>query len=242
LNVEWRPSPRSRLVVGLEDRFFGNGHSVALDHRTGRTVWRLFSTRRIDSETPLDTAVATLGSAESALETLLAPQFPNDPVGLAREVARVLSEQGISPDQPVTQNFFTSAISLEDRLEASIAYVGVRDTISLLLARVRSKRLGTAINLGDDFDNNATIDQWGLTVRYDHRLTPLTTLNSSISSQRNTGTAANSYTRLNSVIVGLTTRLARRTNASLQLRQTRFSAAVNPYTETAIAGAITTRF
>lgn len=242
LNLEWRPSPRSRLVVGMEDRFFGNGHSVALEHRTGRTVWRLFSTRRIDSETPLDTAVASLGSAGGVLETLLAPQFPNDPVGLARAVSRYLSERGISPDQPVTQNFFTSAVTLEDRLEGSVAYVGVRDTVSLLVARVRSKRLGTAINLGDDFDNNATIDQLGILVRYDHRLTPLTTFNASISSQRNTGTATNAYTRLSSAVAGLTTRFAPRTTGSVQLRYTRFTAVVNPYDETAIAGVITHRF
>jgi uncharacterized protein (PEP-CTERM system associated) len=245
LNLEWRPSPRTRLFAAVEDRFFGNGHSISLEHRTGRMVWRALSTRRADSDTTLESALnsaaATVGTLFNLLDGYYSQIEPNE-ILRRQLIEKKLEELGLPEDLRVSQYFFSAATTLENRQELSMAYLGLRDTIGLTLVRVNSRRLGTVINLGDDFDNNATIEQLGVTIQYGHRLTPLTSLNASISSERNTGTAVNAMTRLNYVVVGLTTSLARRTSASLQLRRTRYSSPFNPYSETAISGVITTRF
>lgn len=40
VGVDWRPSDRTRANIALDRRYYGNGHNVLLEHRTGRTVWR----------------------------------------------------------------------------------------------------------------------------------------------------------------------------------------------------------
>ena len=43
--VDWRPSQRTRLAVAAQKRYFGTGHNISLEHRTGLTVWRYTDTK-----------------------------------------------------------------------------------------------------------------------------------------------------------------------------------------------------
>lgn len=241
LSLEWRPSLRTRLFAQVEDRYFGDGHSVALDYRTPRTVWRAFSTRRVSSENPLDAAVSSAGVLSDLIDSFYLSTEP-DPVLRARLVQAELRRLGLPGDLEVFQNFLTSQVTLENRRELSFVLLGVRSVLNLTLGQVSTSRLGQAINLGDDFDDNTRIDQQGWSLNYAYRFTPLTSGSLLLSNQRTSGTAQGAHSRLKSLTLGGTTRLAERTSASVQLRHTRYEAVVNPYRETAISGVINRRF
>lgn len=241
LSLEWRPSSRTRLFAQVEDRFFGDGHSVALDYRTPRTVWRAFSARRVSAENPLDAAVASVGLLSDLINSHYLSIEP-DPVLRARLVAAELRRLGLPGDVEVFQNYLTSRVTLENRRELAFVLMGVRSVLNLTLGRVSTARLGQAIVIGDDLDGNTRIDQRGWSLNYAYRFTPLTAGTLSWSQQRTTGTAVGAESHLRSLILGATTRLAERTSASVQWRHTRYETAVNPYRETAISGVVTRRF
>lgn len=241
LSLDWRPSLRTRLFGQVEDRYFGTGHSVALEYRTPRTVWRAFSTRRVGADNPLDAAIASEGLLRDLINSFYLQSEP-DPVLRARLVEAELRRLGLSGDLEVFQNYLTSQVTLESRRELSFVLLGVRSALNLTLGQVSTSRLGQAIDLGDDFDDNTRIDQQGWSLNYAYRFTPLTSGTLSWSHQRTSGTALGAHSRLKSLALGGTTRLAERTSASVQLRHTRYEAVVNPYRETAISGVINRRF
>ena len=244
LDVEWRPSNRTRVFVGLEKRYFGNAHNIALEHRTGRTVWRLTDTRgAVDS--PLQSAQASLGSIYTLLDNLYAPTVP-DPVERARRINAELLSLGLPPDAQIAQSFLSSSATLDRAQSLSLALVGQRTVVTFALTRKRSNRLQSVFGLGDDFDNSSRIDQQGWSVNLGHRLTPLSSLSASLGRQTSegSGTGLTLSNRSTALTLGYTTRLAPRTSASLQLRRTQYdnSGAINTFGETAVTGLLTHRF
>jgi uncharacterized protein (PEP-CTERM system associated) len=242
-DVDWRPSNRSRVFVGLEDRYFGNAHNIALEHRTARTVWRLTDTRGV-IDSPLQTAQASLGSIYNLLDNLYASTVP-DPIERAQRVNAELRSLGLPANAPVFQNFLSSSSTVQRAQSLSLALVGQRAVVTFALTRNRSSRLQSLINLGDDFDTNSRIDQQGWSVNLAHRLSPISSVSASLGRQTSEGrgsgpTPANSETFF---ALGYTTRLAPRTSASLQMRHRRYdNSAVNAFGETSISALLTHRF
>ncbi len=243
LDIEWRPSARTRVFVGLEDRYFGNAHNIALEHRTGRTVWRLTDTRGV-VDSPLQSAQASLGSIYTLLDNLYAPTVP-DPVERARRINAELLSLGLPPDAQIAQSFLSSSATVDRAQSLSLALVGQRTVVTFALTRNRSNRLQSVFGLGDDFDNSSRINQQGWSVNLGHRLTPISSLSASLGRQTSegSGTGLTLSNRSTALTLGYTTRVAPRTSASLQLRHTQYdNSAVNAFSETAISGLLIHRF
>lgn len=242
LNVEWRPSPRTRLFAGVEDRYFGKGHNISLQHSTGRTVWR-YTDRKGVSNNGLEAGAEPLGTLAGLLDSSLVSRFP-DPIERSIEVNKLLSGLGLPGDLEVYQTFLTSAATLERSQQLSVALLGLRGVVTLAFTRSDATRLNAPLAgapaLPDDFDTNQRIQRNGWSLAYAHRLTPQTSANVSLTGNRNKGTVDSS--RSTSLTVGLTSRLAPRTTASLQLSRTQHEGSVRDYGETALAGVITHRF
>lgn len=240
LDVDWRPSPRSRLSVGVEDRYFGRGHNLAYEYRTGRTVWRYSDTRGV-SNSGLQSSSASLGSIYKLLDALYEPQQRN-PVLRDQLIQAELLKLGLPADTEVFQGFLTSSATVNRAQALSVALVGRRSVVTFQLSRSDERRLDAALTLGDDFDTNSRIQQQGWSVNLAHRLTPLTSVNAAFSSQKNTGSLATAETEARILTLGMSTRLGPRTSGSLQLRRTVQDSLSNPFGETAIAGVVTHRF
>ena len=240
LDLEWRPSPRARLSAGLEDRYFGHGHHLTYEYRTGRTVWRYTDTRGV-SNSGTQSSTASLGSIYNLLDALYTDIQP-DPVLRAQLVQTELLKLGLPADTEVFQSFLTSSATVNRAQALSLALVFKRSVVTFALSRNDARRLDAVINLGDDFDSNSRILQQGWSVNVAHRLTPLTSVSAALSSQKNTGSQANARTQTNALTLGLSTRLGLRTSGSLQLRRTVQDSTSSPYGETAIAGAVNHRF
>lgn len=243
LDVDWRPSNRSRVFVGLEDRYFGHAHNIALEHRTARTVWRLSDTRGVN-DSPLQTAQASLGSIYNLLDNLYASAVP-DPIERAQRVNAELLNLGLPADEPVFQSFLSSSATIQRTQALSLALVGQRAVVTFALTRNRSSRLQSILNLGDDFDTNSRIDQQGWSVNLAHRLSPISSVSASLGRQRTEGrgsgpTPANRETFFT---LGYTTRLAPRTSASWQLRHRRYdNSAAGAFDANSISALLTHRF
>jgi uncharacterized protein (PEP-CTERM system associated) len=243
LDVDWRPSNRSRVFVGLENRYFGNAHNIALEHRSAQTVWRLTDTRGV-IDSPLRAAQASLGSIYTLLDNLYAAATP-DPIERAQRINADLLNLGLPADAQVFLNFLSSSATVQRSQSLSFALLGQRSVVTFALTRNRSNRLQSALNLGDDFDTSSRIDQQGVSINLAHRLTPTSSVNASLARQNNEGSGMG-LTRTNrstSLALGYTTRVAPRTSASVQLRNTRYdNSAVNAFSETAISALLTHRF
>jgi len=242
-DVEWRPSQRTRVFVGLDDRYFGNAHNIALEHRTGRTVWRLTDTRGV-VDSPLQSAQASLGSIYTLLDNLYAPTVP-DPVERARRINAELLSLGLPPDAQVSQSFLSSSATVDRAQALSVALVGQRTVITFALTRSRSNRLQSVVGLGDNFDNSSRIDQQGWSLNLGHRLTPISSLSAAVTRQTSEGSGIGvvQSNRSTAYSLGYTTRLAPRTSASLQLRRTNYdNSALSAFGETAVSGLLTHRF
>lgn len=242
LNLEWRPSNRTRLYAGVEDRYFGKGHSVSFQHSTGRTVWR-YTDRKGVSDNGLQAGAAPLGTLRSLLDSSFSTQF-TDPVEREIEVNKALLDLGLSGDLNVFQTFLTSASTLERSQQLSVVLLGVRGAVTLALTRSDARRLAAPLAgapaLPDDFDTNERIQRNGWSAGYAHRLTPRMAANVSLTGTRNTGTVDSS--RSTTLAVGLSSQLAPRTTGSVQLSRTQHDGSVREYGETSLAAVVTHRF
>lgn len=239
INVEWRPSERTRLFVGAENRYFGNGHNIALEHRTGQTVWRYTDTKGV-ANNPLQEGAASLGSVFDLLDNLYSQIQPN-PVLRAQLVQAELLRLGLPANAQIFQNFLTSSATLDRMQRLSVALVGVRSVWTLSAFRSDSNRLDSIVTGGDDFDLNTDIQQQGWSLNFAHRLTPLSSFNAALTNQKSVGSSGLNL-RSTTVSLGLGTRLSRRTSGSVQLQRANYSGTSGPYNDTAISGFITHRF
>ena len=239
VNVEWRPSERTRVFVGVEDRYFGTGHNIVLEHRTGQTLWSYTDTRGVVNN-PLQESGVSLGSNFDFYNHLYQQQIP-DPVLRARFVNDLLNFFNLPANAPVVQNFLTSSATLDRVQRVSVALSGIRSVWTLAVFRSNSSRLDTIVSGGDDFDFNTDIKQQGWSLNYAHRLTPLISLNAGLTNQKSVGSSGLNL-RSTSASVGLGTRLSRRTSASVQLQRGNYNGSSGSYNDTAISGFITHRF
>lgn len=240
LGLNWRLSDRTTIAAQLENRSFGRSHNISVSHRTARTAWR-FSDSRDVANTPAQSGVTTLG----ALSDLLNSQFSGlepDPIKRAELVSRFMQDNGLSADAQVISNFLSNSVSLQRRQEASVALLGVRDTITFVMNRGSNSSLSAFTTAFDDLSTNTVIHQSGFSVLYAHRLTPDASMNILASRQSTSGAGGASGTSLRAIDVSLSSRLGRNMSASVGARRVFFDSATNPYTETAVTGNLNVQF
>ncbi len=240
LGLDWRPSTRTRVALDLQQRYFGSAHSLLLEHRSRRTVWR-FSDTRSAVNSPLEATTASLGSLYDLLDRLYVGVEP-DPIRRAQRVQSELNRLGLPANLSVHQSFLSSSALLQRNQQLSVAWLGVRGIVTLTAAQGRSSRLSPAIRLGDDFDHHSSIRQRSWSASYAHRLTPLTSISTTLESQRAQGSNLALQSRSRSLTLGLASQLGLRTSAHLQLRRTLSDGAAASAHETAVAGLLTHRF
>ena len=240
VGFDWRPSPRSRLSLDLQDRYFGHSHNLQAEYRTGRTLWRLRDSRDV-SNSPTQAATASVGTLYDLVDAFYLTIEP-DPVKRAQLVQAELLNLGLPGDLQIFQSFLSSAATLARTQSLSAILQGRRTVYTATFTRSRTSRLQSAISLGDDFDSNSYVLQQGLSLSVGHRLTPKTSASADWSLQRNEGSQTGLSTRLNTLTLRLNTQLAPRTSGSLQLRRAVQDSPANPYGETSIAGFVNHRF
>jgi uncharacterized protein (PEP-CTERM system associated) len=238
--VDWTPSERTKLSASRENRFFGEGHNLSFEHRTGRTVWR-FSDVRDSYATPSQSGVGSIGSVYDLFFTQFAANEP-DPILRAQLVNNFLLANGINPNAVVLSNFLTSAVSLQRRQNLSFSLLGVRDTVTFMATRSETSQLDSLSTFSGDFSKSSVVSQQGFNASYAHRLTPLTSLNVFASQQNTSGSFALQDSTLRSFTVSVSSLIAKRSTVTFGIRRVVFDSSISPYVETAITGNLTVGF
>ncbi len=239
VGFDWRPSQQTSMSVSVEKRYFGTGYNAAVEHRTGRTIWR-YSASRSASDSPTQAGSVSVGTNYDIVDALLSQSIP-DPILRAQAVLQFLANFNIPADAQNFQDFLSSSTTLNQTQQVSVALNGIRSVITINVTRGTTSRLDSLAILGDDFDTNTKIDQQSWGVSYGHRLTQITSLNAAYIDQKSSGSSGASSKR-QSVSFGLSTRLAPRTSGTVLLQFGRFNNTAGSYNDAAISGRITHRF
>jgi uncharacterized protein (PEP-CTERM system associated) len=237
--ILWTPTPRTRVNVEGDRRQFGNAHTVSLEHRMRRSVWRYSDSRSInDGSSP--TAAGGRVTAYDLYFELFAAQEP-DPVARDLLVRSFLDRNGIDPNTVLAGGgFLTSAVTIQRRQELSFALNGQRTSATVAMFQTTSERGDTLSGAQDDLANGP-VKQRGLSVTVSHRLTPVSGLSFNASRQRSASGAVGSN-NLDSLTLGWNTRLGRLSNLALSLRHAEYDSTTDPYSENAVSAAFSTRF
>lgn len=238
--IVWQPSPRTRLSLQRERRYFGEAHDVSLEHRTGRTVWRYTDHKGISSGQ--GSQGASLGSLFDLLDANYAAT-ETDPVRRTQLVMAEIEQLGLPADFQVFPDFLQSASTVQRLQQLSFALLGRRSIVTLAATRSDNQRVDdSTLPLGNDFGANPHIRRHGWSLLLAHRLTPHSALNASLAEQRSVGTGTGLQRRSRSLQVGWVTRVAERTSLGIQVRRVISDGAARPYNESAIVATLTHRF
>jgi uncharacterized protein (PEP-CTERM system associated) len=232
----WRPSPRTRAQLDVDERYFGRSYRWVLDHRlpSSSISWTSFR----DSSTGLD---AGNGGRPTTLfevfDRLFASAQP-DPVLREQLVLDFLRSQGQDPNATVAGGFFNAAVTVQDRHDLSAAYNGRRFTLSGQVYATKTRVIDAASAAPPDED----VRQQGALVGASYRLTPETSvsLNGSLLITRSTPTRGG--TDLKSLALTYGMQLGRRTTASASARYSVFNSPTEPYREASISASLSHRF
>lgn len=233
---DWTPTPRTTLGGYIEDRFFGNGYDLSLNHRMARSTLQLAFGRDVSS------SVQSFGSVFS--DPFFAILFDNPgfveqfPDALERE-AVIRSILGLTGD-----NFVSNAYFVDRRARAAYTINGMRNSVSFAYTQSDRSRVSGVTGLrGDDlFRDSDNVRNRSLSASFSHNLTPHSSLNASVArsiAERSGGLS--DRTRRLTTSLGYTTRLGHRTVAGLSYRHQKSSGAED-FTENVISANMNMRF
>jgi uncharacterized protein (PEP-CTERM system associated) len=240
--VEWFPSDRTQVAATKEKRFFGEGHDYSVRHRTRLTSWQ-FTDRKDVSALPQQLATAGRGTAFDLLDNLLLTQFP-DPILRAQEVERRLLQQGIPSNLALAGNFLTTTVFVQRARRASVALLGVRNTVTLAATQTDSESVTAIEATFDDFSRATQIKQRSISADWAHRLSGTSAMNVLVSQVRSTGTGVTRLESTQSFLqVYFTHQLAPKVSATVSARRVLFdSSTAAGYNENALLGSLSVVF
>ena len=238
--VRWNPSPRTRFVAEYDQRSFGNSHLISLDYRTPRTVWAL-SNRQGLSTGQYSTGQGTSTSSFDLLFAQFAKVEP-DPVARAQLVSNYMKANGIDANASLNNGYLPNQVVLERRQEASVSWLGQRDTFILNAYQTQTEALQPGVLNPDDPFSGGNVLQWrGLTFNWAHRLTPISTLSVTALSRRTNESVGDQETNVWSGLAMWTADIGPRAKLSLTARYTK-QTGTSAYDETALLALLTMTF
>ncbi len=168
----WLPSDRTQVSGLAERRFFGNGYSAGISHRTARTAWRLYS---VKDAAILPGLTGSYGrqSLADLMADMLASSVP-DPEARAEQARQRLAQSGLPASTALSSSLLSARPVIHRYLEASVVYQGATNTATLSASSNEEREFG--VGLGGEAQAVGANDasRRGFTASWAHRFTPLT--------------------------------------------------------------------
>ena len=229
VGFDWYPTERTAISVTGEDRIFGNGYNVSVQHRMARSVWSFAATRDISSS--LD---------ELGERYLLTPQnfadladlLENDPDAVQEYLA------GLTPVSIRASRYFIS-----EALRAGFTLIGIRNSLTFSVSQTDRSQLDT-LNLIEVVGEGSyeRVKTRAATVSLDHKLSGLATLRLAAQRSKSQGYGDdNDETTRTGYTLGVTRTLSPNTSGSLTYRHIK-SDGDDSYTENAVTAVLGMRF
>ena len=242
--LDWHPTDRTTVSGFYEQRFFGPSWSANLTHRRPLSFVSLVGSR-LESSYPQAALQLAPGNTAAILDNTLVSRFP-DPAARQAEVQRLIQTLGLPASLASPLSFYTQTVFINQRVTLSLGLTGVRNTIILAAWTGYSQQIPatTDVNVQGAFALASQVNQQGVSGIWNHRLTPLTSLNflaSRTQSQSRQPTGSESTTDW--FTLDLTRSLGPRTNGALGLRYVIFDTNVgSDYREAAVFAAVSHTF
>ena len=229
VGFDWYPTERTAISVTGEDRIFGNGYNVSVQHRMARSVWSFAATRDISSS--LD---------ELGERYLLTPQnfadladlLENDPDAVQEYLA------GLTPVSIRASRYFIS-----EALRAGFTLIGIRNSLTFSVSQTDRSQLDT-LNLIEVVGEGSyeRVKTRAATVSLDHKLSGLATLRLAAQRSKSQGYGDdNDETTRTGYTLGVTRSHSPDTSGSLTYRHIK-SDGDDSYTENAVTAVLGMRF
>lgn len=227
--LTWRPSPRTRARFQYDDRYFGRGHQILIEHKLASSSVQFSSFRDANNGAGTASQPVTL---YQFLGQQLAAQYP-DP---AERDARIRASLGnLDPGLLVGGGAIRGAVSITQRNQFVASYGGPRLSGSMQIYSTSSHNVDVIAAAEDT-------KQWGYLGSLSYRLTPTAGVTLTGSRMLTQGTDTRAGTELKSATLSWSDQLGRRTSASVSLRYGVFNSTTNPYREGAITASLSQRF
>lgn len=242
IGVEWSPNRHTQLAALREKRFFGYGHNALIAFRTARVAWRYTDTRDV-AVLPIQLAGYNPSTVQTLMADLLDASVP-DSFERNRAVRTRMDLLGAAADMPSIGGVQTSRSYLERDRIGSVAWMGVRNMVTLSLHQLDQELLAFSPTANDSFLNSTKIRERGTSFAWLYRVTPLTTLNLALVRLKTDGLDAGAQnSNQNAQSASLNFRLGPKAVASLGVRRSRFvNTTTGTIEEDAVAGSLTQRF
>ncbi|MCD0422557.1 TIGR03016 family PEP-CTERM system-associated outer membrane protein [Rubrivivax sp. JA1024] len=232
--LTWLPTPRTRLTLETDERYFGRSHSVSVSHRFRRVALTYSDTRGVTGDNA--DALGPLRALYGQIYAACMQQFGN--AALCTQVSRLAL--GLDPTVPLT--FLNSAPSLQRAQALSLGFSGVRNSASLVVTSTENRRLGEQQYIGGDLALVPSVRQLALTLGGVHQMTRQTSLGLSASLLKTLDEESQPGTEQRRLELSMTSTLGPRTQGTLAVRRVWFDSETSPYQESAIVGTLNYRF
>lgn len=238
LGVAWSPTPRTKVKVELDERFYGRSHLLSLSHRMARLVLSASDSRSL--QTGGVVGRSTVSNYDLFFQQLASTE--PDPARRDALVRGLLTSQGLDPNaQVVAGGFLSGGPTVTRARNLTSAYQGIRSTVTVSYVTTSTESIGVD-SAGDDLGAAGRVRQKGFTVSWSHRLTPESSLLVIASSQRTPSESQQSGNDLRTISATWTSRLGQHTSVSLGVRHVTFDGEPNPYQESALLGSLRMQF
>jgi uncharacterized protein (PEP-CTERM system associated) len=216
--VSWQPTPRTVVNAETEQRYFGRGWSLMAQHRMPWMVFNLSSDKR---PTTFASSLGGQGqnmSLRDLYSAMLTTRLP-DPAERNKAVNDLLNNRQVSVQVAPSGAFYSLQARLEDATVGRLAFLGRRDTLSVVgsLSRTRPLPQGGSI-LGDPGTRTKT---YVLDTQVSHLLTPTSSMSAAVrwTQASASSTTSASQSRTFDWRMVYNTRLALNTSASIGMRR-----------------------
>jgi uncharacterized protein (PEP-CTERM system associated) len=236
MGVTWRPTERSNFEIERDERYFGTGWRVTLEHRFPQSSFRFTSNRDVNRSSDPRGAGQPITRFD-----LLFFQFASaipDPERRRTFVLSLLQALGEDPNAVVLGGFLSNEVTVQQREDLSWNWSFKRLVLGLQAFRSRTQRLD---NAGQPAANGQ-VRQFGYSGTMSYRLTPTASASLVGNRLKSLGDPGQPGTDLKSLALTLSEQLGPRTSASLNARYSVFNSQTDPYRESAITASLAFRF
>lgn len=241
---EWTPSPRTHLIATAGHRFYGDDYLLDFSHRTRLTTWNVNYSESVTTARS-EFLVPATNSTSGFLDTLFSAQIP-DPVARQRAVQDFIARTGLPPSLNDSVNFFSSQLFLVKRWQASAGILGIRNVIIAEVYKETRDTLNVNTILPDtgDFAASNSIEQTGVGLSWNSRLTAQNSWNMRVGFSRNQFPGTQQVDHYSYYGMGLTRQFEPRLSGSLSYRRQSNDSnqGASSFTENAVIASVRVRF
>lgn len=180
-NLSWRPTPTSNLTGYWEQRFYGPNYQFLATHRQRRFGSSASFYRTLTTYPQVLFQIPPTNSVAGLLDAILTARFP-DPLERSQAAQELITRQGLPQALPAGTYIYNQSANILTGGNVNWALTGVRNTLALNLFYLKTQLLPDAKIPPTFLTFNNNIQQGG-GVTLSHTLTPVVSLNETVSTQ-----------------------------------------------------------